>query len=44
MGNIAYHLGRKIVWDAEKQEFYNDPEANALTRAEYRAPWSLPKV
>jgi predicted dehydrogenase len=44
MGNIAYRLGRKIVWDAEKQEFLNDPEANALTKATYRAPWSLPKV
>jgi len=44
MGNIAYRLGRKIVWDPEKQEFLNDPEANALTKASYRAPWSLPKV
>lgn len=44
MGNIAYRLGRKIVWDAEKQEFLNDPEANALTKAEYRSPWALPKV
>ena len=44
MGNIAYRLGRKIVWDGDKQEFLNDPEANALTKAEYRAPWSLPKV
>jgi len=44
MGNIAYRLGRKLNWDGEKQEFINDPEANALTKAEYRAPWSLPKV
>jgi hypothetical protein len=44
MGNIAFRLGRKIVWDGEKQEFLNDPEANALTKANYRAPWSLPKV
>jgi predicted dehydrogenase len=44
MGNIAYRLGRKIVWDVEKQEFLNDPEANALTKTEYRAPWALPKV
>ena len=44
MGNIAYRLGRKIVWDPEKQEFLNDPEANALTKANYRAPWSLPKI
>ena len=44
MGNIAYRLGRKIVWNPEKQEFLNDPEANALTKASYRAPWSLPKI
>lgn len=44
MGNIAYRLGRKIEWDPEKQEFRNDPEANALIKAQYRAPWSLPKI
>jgi hypothetical protein len=44
MGNIAYRLGRKLEWDDQKEEFKNDPEANALTKAEYRAPWSLPKV
>ena len=44
MGNIAFRLGRKIVWDGEKQEFLNDPEANALTKANYRAPWALPKI
>jgi len=44
MGNIAYRLGRRLNWDNEKQEFINDPEANALTKAEYRAPWTLPKV
>ena len=44
MGNIAYRLGRKLNWDGVKQEFINDPEANAMTKATYRAPWSLPKV
>ena len=44
MGNIALRLGRKIVWDAEKLEFMNDPEANAMTKAQYRAPWTLPNV
>jgi len=44
MGNIAYRLGRKLNWDGVKQEFINDPEANAMTKAIYRAPWSLPKV
>jgi hypothetical protein len=44
MGNIAYRLGRKLNWDGEKQEFINDVEANAMTKATYRAPWALPKV
>ena len=44
MGNIAFRLGRKLFWDAEKQEFKNDPEANALTKAVYRAPWTLPVI
>jgi len=44
MGNIAYRLGRKLNWDGVKQEFINDPEANAMTKASYRAPWSFPKV
>lgn len=44
MGNIALRLGRKVNWDPEKQEFLNDPEANALTKTEYRTPWELPRV
>jgi predicted dehydrogenase len=44
MGNIAYKLGRRVDWDDQKQEFKNDPEANAMAKAEYRTPWSLPKV
>ena len=30
LGNIAYKVGRKLVWDAETETFKNDPEANAL--------------
>ena len=44
MGNIAFRLDRKIVWDSDKLEFSKDPEANAMMKAEYRAPWSLPIV
>ncbi|MDD4189880.1 MAG: Gfo/Idh/MocA family oxidoreductase [Mangrovibacterium sp.] len=44
LGNVAYRLGRKLGWDGEKQEFRNDPEANAYLKATYRAPWELPKV
>lgn len=44
MGNIAFKLGRKVEWDGEKQEFKNDPEANAMIKTNYREPWALPKV
>ena len=42
LGNISYRLGRKVVWDGEKQQFLNDPEADNLTKARYREPWKLP--
>ena len=44
LGNISYRLGRKLEWDGDKQEFKNDPEANTYLKANYRAPWELPKV
>lgn len=44
LGNIAYKLGRKLTWDAEKETFPNDPEANALLTREYRKGWELPEV
>jgi predicted dehydrogenase len=44
LGNIAYRLGRRLNWDGDKQQFINDKEANAFVKAQYRAPWKLPKV
>ena len=44
LGNIAYKLDRKVFWDAQKGTFLNDPKANELAKAHYRAPWKLPKV
>jgi hypothetical protein len=44
LGNIAYRLGRKLVWDGEKETFPNDPEANALLSREPRKGYELPKV
>ncbi len=44
MGNIAFKTGRKVFWDAAAQEFRNDPEANALTRARYRDGYVVPKA
>jgi predicted dehydrogenase len=39
--NIAWRVGRKIRWDAEREQVLNDPEANALVSRQYRAPWRL---
>jgi hypothetical protein len=44
LGNTAYRLGRQVNWDGEKQCFKNDPEADLLLKANYRAPWKLPEL
>jgi predicted dehydrogenase len=44
LGNIAYRVGRQVVWDTEKHLFVNDDAANELVKAHYRSPWTLPKV
>jgi predicted dehydrogenase len=44
LGNIAYKLGRKLVWDNESETFKNDAEANALLAREERKGYELPKV
>jgi predicted dehydrogenase len=44
MGNIAFKTGRKVFWDAAAQEFRNDAEANALTRARYRDGYVVPQA
>jgi hypothetical protein len=42
LGNIAYRLGRKLRWDAAREQVVDDPEANRLVVGAYRAPW-IPK-
>jgi predicted dehydrogenase len=44
LGNIAYRVGRKIRWDAEKEQIIDDPQANAMLSKPYRAPYVLPEV
>ncbi|NLS96241.1 MAG: Gfo/Idh/MocA family oxidoreductase [Planctomycetaceae bacterium] len=39
--NIAWKTGRKIRWDADKEQVLDDAEANALVTKPYRAPWKL---
>jgi predicted dehydrogenase len=41
LGLISYRLGRKMSWDAEKEKFINDKEANGLLHREYRKKWDL---
>jgi len=41
LGNLAYLLGRKLVWDGEKQEVVGDPEANRLLDKPQRYPYCL---
>jgi predicted dehydrogenase len=41
LGNIAYLLGRKLVWDGEKQEVVGDEQANRLLSKPQRYPYCL---
>jgi len=42
-GRISLLLGgRKLTWDAEKEEFTGDAEATRLLGRVYRQPWALP--
>jgi hypothetical protein len=41
LGNIAYQLRRSLKWDAARQEFIDDAEANRLVDRARREPWQL---
>lgn len=41
LGNIAFRLGKKLEWNPQELRCPNAPEADALIRREYRAPWTL---
>lgn len=41
LGNIAYKTGRKLTWDAVKEDFVNDAEASKLLSRPARKPWDL---
>jgi len=38
---ISWRLGRKLQWDANKEKFVNDQEANAFLRRTPRPKWDL---
>lgn len=44
LGHVALFSGEKIRWDAEKDEVIGSKTAKRLAKANYRAPWKLPKV
>jgi len=41
IGNIAYDLNRPLNWDPKKQEFIDDPEANAKLTRKYAEGYSM---
>ncbi len=41
LGYIASVVGRKLKWDAAKQEIVGDPEASKLLSRPMRSPWHL---
>ena len=42
MGNLAVRYpDRRLLWDGEKMQVTNDPQANAYVRRQYRQGWTL---
>ncbi|MBI1749923.1 MAG: Gfo/Idh/MocA family oxidoreductase [Acidobacteria bacterium] len=41
LGNIAFKTGRKLRWNAEKEEFTGDSDANRLLGRHARSSWNL---
>lgn len=41
LGNLSYLLGRKLDWDADRERFINDEQANRLLSNPQRYPYHL---
>jgi len=39
LGNISLRTGRKLRWDAQREEILGDQEASAMLERPYRQPW-----
>jgi len=39
LANISLRTGRKLRWDAQREEIIGDPEAARMLERPYRAPW-----
>jgi predicted dehydrogenase len=44
LANIAFRTGRRIAWDAAREQVVGDAEAQKLVTKPYRGPWSLPAI
>ena len=44
LGNVALRVGRKVRWDADKEEIVDDHEASTYLTRDYRKPYELPQV
>jgi hypothetical protein len=42
LANIALRMNRKILWNDDDEKIPDDPEAQKMVTAHYRAPWRLP--
>jgi predicted dehydrogenase len=41
LGNVAFRVGKKLIWDADKIKAINCPEAGPMIKREYRKGWDL---
>ncbi len=41
IGNIAYRLNRRLIWDPAKEQFRNDTEANTLLGRKMNKEWGI---
>jgi predicted dehydrogenase len=44
LGNIAMRTGKKLTWDAKKEDFVGAPDASAMLTRQQRKPWDLIKL
>jgi hypothetical protein len=42
LANLSMQLGRPLTYDPAKRQVVGDPQATALLRRPYRAPWRHP--
>ncbi len=41
IGNVSQRVGRRLRWDASKEQFPGEPDANQLLTRKYRKGWDL---